>query len=81
MIEELGRPRDECPGFASYEAGFTPGQHLENQVEQRRETLQWRIAKLGFWGALLGGAAGALLVGAAGTILATLKRLLARFLN
>jgi hypothetical protein len=62
VVEELGRPRDECPGFASYEAGLTPAQHLENQIEQRKKKLQWRIAKLGFRGALLGGIAGAIIL-------------------
>ncbi len=71
VLEELGRARGKCPGFASYEAGFTPVQHLESQVEQRREKLHWRIAKLGFWGALLGGAAGTI-------ILATVKWLVER---
>ena len=60
VVEEIGRPRDECPGFATYEAGFSPAQHLENQVEQRKEKLQWRVAKLGFWGALVGAIAGAI---------------------
>ena len=61
VIEEIGRNRDDCPGFLPYEAGLTPAQHLESQVEQRKEKLQWRIAKLGFWGALLGGIAGTIL--------------------
>jgi len=31
-------------------------------LEKRKENLQWRIAKLGFWGALLGGIAGAIIL-------------------
>jgi hypothetical protein len=62
VVEEIGRPRDDCPGFASYEAGFTPEQQLEHQIEQRKEKLQWRIAKLGFFGAILGGIAGTVIL-------------------
>lgn len=62
VIEEIERGRDDCPGFEPYGAGFTPEQHLENQIEQRKEKLQWRIAKLGFWGALLGGVVGTIIV-------------------
>jgi len=62
VIEEIERGRDDCPGFEPYAAGFTPEQHLENQIEQRKEKLQWRIAKLGFWGALLGGVVGTIIV-------------------
>ena len=61
VFEELERLRDECSGFAPYEAGFTPAQHLERQIEQRKEKLQWRIAKLGFLGALLGGLVGSVI--------------------
>lgn len=62
VIEEIERGRDDCPGFLPYEAGFTPVQHLENQIEQRKEKLQWRIAQLGFFGALFGGIAGAIII-------------------
>lgn len=72
VIDEISRSRDDCKGFASYEAGFSPQQHLENQVEQRKERLQWRIAKLGFFGALLGGFVGTI-------ILAALKWLFNKF--
>ncbi|MBN1291131.1 MAG: hypothetical protein JXB48_04760 [Candidatus Latescibacteria bacterium] len=61
VIEEIERNRDDCPGFLPYEAGLTPAQHLESQLEKRKEKLQWRIAKLGFWGALFGGIVGTLL--------------------
>lgn len=61
VIEEIERSRDDCTGFLPYEAGLTPDQHLESQKEQREEKLQWRIAKLGFCGALLGGIAGTLI--------------------
>jgi hypothetical protein len=62
VVEEIERERNQCPGFASHEAGFTPEQHLEHQIEQRKEKLQWRIAKLGFYGALLGGIAGTIII-------------------
>ena len=62
VIEEIERDRTQCPGFAKYEARFFPEQHLENQIEQRKEKLQWRIAKLGFFGALFGGIAGTIII-------------------
>ncbi|MHB9072419.1 MAG: hypothetical protein ACYC6G_02720 [Desulfobaccales bacterium] len=62
MIDEISQPRDECSGFASYEAVFNPAQHLENQIEQRKEKLQWRIAKLSFLGAILGGIVGTIIL-------------------
>ncbi len=55
VVEEIGRDRKPCQGFTVYEAGFTPEQHLEHPIDRRKEKLQWRIAKLGFLGALLGG--------------------------
>lgn len=58
VVAEVETDRSECAGFALYEAGFTPEQHLEHQIEERKEKLQWRIAKLGFYGGLLGGAVG-----------------------
>lgn len=58
-MAEVETDRSECTGFAAYEAGFTPEQHLEHQIEGRKEKLQWRIAKLGFYGGLVGGALGA----------------------
>jgi len=58
VIEEIERDRHQCRGFASYDAGFSPQQHLDHQEGQRKERLQWRIAKLGFFGALLGGILG-----------------------
>ena len=36
VIEEIERSRDKCPGFALYEPGLTPAQHLEIQLEQRK---------------------------------------------
>ena len=62
VIEEISQPREDCPGFAVYEAGFSPAQHLENQVDKRKEKLQWRIAKLSFLGAILGGIIGTIIV-------------------
>ena len=62
VIDEISRARDECPGFAPYESGFNPAQHLENQVDQRKEKLQWRIAKLSFLGAILGGIVGTIVL-------------------
>ena len=58
VVEEIEKDRNECSGFASYDAGFTPEQHLEHQIEERKEKLQWKIAKLGFMGALLGAIVG-----------------------
>lgn len=52
VCAELERARDKCSGFAPYEAGLTPAEHLESQVEQRKEKLQWRIAKLAFFGSV-----------------------------
>ena len=72
VIEEIERSRDNCPGFVTYEAGFNPAQLLEAQLEQRKERLQWRIAKLGFWGVLLGGIVGTI-------ILSLLKWILNKF--
>ena len=40
VIEEIERSRDDCPGFIPYEAGFTPGQHLEIQLEQKKQKLE-----------------------------------------
>lgn len=62
VIDEISRSRDECSGFVSYEAGFNPAQHLENQIEQRKEKLQWRIAKLSFLGAILGAIVGTIIL-------------------
>lgn len=61
VFEELGRPRQKCPGFFQYEPGFTPAQDLERQEERRREQVQWRTAKVGFWGAFLGALIGVVL--------------------
>ena len=36
VIEEIERSRDDCPGYMAYEAGFTPAQHQEIQLEQRK---------------------------------------------
>ncbi len=63
VIDEISKSRDSCPGFALYEAGFSPSQHLENQVEHRKEKLQLRIAKLSFVGAILGGIVGTIIIG------------------
>jgi hypothetical protein len=54
--EEIEASRDDCPGFRKYDAGFDPASHLEHQVEDRQQAMTWRIARLGFWGAMLGGA-------------------------
>ncbi len=54
VIEEIERDRNQCPGFALYEAGFTLEQHLEHQKDQRKERLQWKIAILGILSALVG---------------------------
>jgi len=62
MYDELERSRRRCGGFFKYEPGFDPAAHLQRQEEVRKEHLQWRIAKLGFVGALFGGAIGVLLV-------------------
>ena len=62
VVEEIERERHQCRGFAPYEAGFTPEQHLEHQIDQRKEKLQWRIAKLSFFGALLGGVIGIMIL-------------------
>ena len=61
VLDELLRCRDNCPGFFPYESGFTPAQHLERQAGRRREKLQWQIARLGFFGALLGALIGSVL--------------------
>jgi hypothetical protein len=61
VFDELKRSRDKCVGFFPYESGFTPAQHLERQEGRRREKLQWRIARLGFFGALLGALIGSVL--------------------
>lgn len=36
VIDEIERSRDDCPGFMPYEAGFTPAQHQEIQLEQMK---------------------------------------------
>jgi len=48
VIDELESPRDKCLGFVAYDAGYSPAQHLEHEIERRRDKLQWRIAKLSF---------------------------------
>jgi hypothetical protein len=53
--DELYENRDECSGFAQYEAGYTPEQHLGRQDQHRREEFQRKTAWLGFWGAVVGG--------------------------
>jgi hypothetical protein len=62
VIEEIRQLRDNCPGFGLYEAGFSPAQHFENQIEHRKEKLQWRIAKLSFLGAISGGIVGTIIL-------------------
>ncbi len=69
VVEEINQPRNNCPGFTLYEAGFSPALHLESQIEHRKEKLHLRIANRGFLGAILGGIVGTI-------ILAFLKRLL-----
>jgi len=61
VLEEIDRPRQNCPGFMRHEAGYTPAQHFELQKQRRRERLQWRIAMLGFFGGVLGGFIGSFL--------------------
>jgi hypothetical protein len=63
VLEELSRSRDNCPGFLPYAAGRSPAEHLEQEVEERKEKLQWQVAKLGFWGAVVGAVLGTLLTG------------------
>jgi hypothetical protein len=58
VFEEIERPRDKCPGFFQYESGFAPDQHFQRRDEKQREKLQWRIAILGFGGALIGAIVG-----------------------
>jgi hypothetical protein len=36
VFDELDRPRDECPGFVSYEAGYTPEKLLKRIEEDSR---------------------------------------------
>jgi hypothetical protein len=52
VFDELERSRDQCAGFLSYEPGLSPTQHIERQEQERRERLQWRTAKLSFFGGL-----------------------------
>jgi len=59
--DELSRDGSTWAYFTPYEPNFTPAQHQERQDERRKEGLQWRIALLGFVGALLGGILGAIL--------------------
>lgn len=40
VIDEIERNREDCPGFMPYEAGFTPAQHLEIQLEQKKQKLE-----------------------------------------
>lgn len=61
IFDELQRSRKDCAGFAAYESGYTPAQHLERLEERRKERFQWRIAKLGFVGALTGALIGSIL--------------------
>ena len=61
VYEEINRPRQKCPGFLQHEAGYSPAQHFELQEQRRRERLQWRIAMLGFFGAVLGAFIGSFL--------------------
>lgn len=55
VIDEIKINRNSCRGFIPYEPGFTPEQHIEIQLENRKEKLQWKVAILGFLGSLLGG--------------------------
>lgn len=61
VIEELQEDRDQCSGFLSYEAGFAPEQHIEHQIELRKERLQWKIARFSFFGGFVGGVAATIL--------------------
>jgi hypothetical protein len=69
VIDELGRDRSRCPGFVNYEAGFTPVQHLDRLDQQRDNKLQWRIAKIGFWSAVVGGIVGAIVTAILGLLI------------
>jgi hypothetical protein len=62
VFDELESPRDECTGFARYEPGLSPARHLERQEEERKGKLQLRIARLGFYGALIGGVVTAIIL-------------------
>ena len=61
LDRELHADRRDCRYFFQYEPNFTPEEHRDRQDERRKERLQWRIALLGFAGALLGGLIGTFL--------------------
>lgn len=48
-------------GFAAYESGYNPAQHLHRLEQKRQERFQWRIARLGLVGALTGALIGSIL--------------------
>ena len=54
LDRELREDRRDCRYFVQYEPNFTPAEHLDRQDERRKERLQWKIALLGFAGALIG---------------------------
>lgn len=55
---ELEESRDDCAGFRAYEAGFNPIEHKAHQEQDRLQAVQWRVARLGFVGSVLGGLLG-----------------------
>jgi hypothetical protein len=61
LHDELRRDRKSCAYFAKYEPTFNPNGHQERQDEKRKESLQLKIALLGFSGGLLGSIVGQIL--------------------
>jgi hypothetical protein len=61
VFEVIDRPREGCPEFLQHEGGYTPAQHFELQEQRRRERHEWRIARLGFFGGVLGAFIGSFL--------------------
>jgi hypothetical protein len=61
VFDEVKRSRKSCPGFFQHEYGFTPAQHLDRQEQRRREQVNWKIARLGFFAGVLGAFLGSFL--------------------
>jgi hypothetical protein len=61
VFDEIEKNRNKCIGFFRYEPAFTPAQHLDIQEQRRREKLNWKIARLGFFGGVLGALIGSFL--------------------
>jgi len=61
VFQEIEKSRKKCIGFFRYEPAFTPTQHLDLQEQRRREKLNWKIARLGFFGGVLGALIGSFL--------------------